>query len=933
MTPQAGISPRRTFLGWRRPLPESVCRFLLDGLDGPLLDLSPLLVIVPTRGAGRRLREALVRAAAGRGAGLLPPAIETPAYLIDPGRHGIDCLCAAAELAHWAAVARKLPTPSYPALFPSQPEAKNFGWALTIGRLLRDLKSALVEGGHTVASAMAAAADRLREPELWRELAAIEQLYLQAVAAAGAADPAAARLALGQRPRLPAKVRRLVVAAVPDPLPLAVAAMARLSLPVDILIHAPAEESAGFDPWGRPLPSRWNSGAIDLSAPAAEVVAADDPAGQAQAVVAALAGAGDQAAAVCVADPELVPQLLATLADAGIDAYDPAGTPVSRHGVVLLLRLFRDLVESGSGRHLALFCRHGDALAWLADHAGCSGAALLQALDERMGEILPERMEDLFEHPGGNPALRRALAGLGDLLHRFRRQSLPEAVEELLTTVYGNRRIDDDDAGHLFRQSAGQLRTLLDECSRLHDFTLDRQDLFDLLLERLADATIYPAHDPASLEVGGWLENAWQDAPVLVIAGMNEGRVPARLRHSPFLPDSLAGSIGLRDEAFIAARDGLLLAAAVNERRHGGGAIVLTFGRRSLRGEPLLPSRLLFRCPDEELAGRAARLFASPAPPPPAPARTTPFPLTLPAGPYQPPERMSVTALGEYLDCPFRFYLRRVLGMERLDASKTELDALDFGTLAHAALEDMGREERIWSCADPGPIAAFLEDRLRVHVGGRFGKRLPAVVAWQMDTLRRRLTAAARLQAQLAADGWEILAIEEKGELRLDCLTVVGRIDRIDRHRRSGSLRIIDYKTGDRAKEPLTAHLGRAAGQTPTYAVTEVDGREKAWLDLQLPLYLHMLAAKGATGANTELAYWVLPKAISESGLQVWEGLTDGLLASALACARGVVRDIAAGVFWPPAPSPRHDDFAELFSGPAESCFRIPDWFRTRGQP
>ncbi|MEW6427956.1 MAG: PD-(D/E)XK nuclease family protein [Thermodesulfobacteriota bacterium] len=932
MTPRAGIPPRRTFLDWRRPLPESVCRFLLDGLDGPLFDLSPILVIVPTRGAGGRLREALVRTAAGRGAGLLPPAIETPAYLIDPGRHGIDCLSPAAELAHWAAVVRKLPTPSYPALFPSQPEGRDFGWALATGRLLRDLKAALVEGGHTVAGAMAAA-DNLREPELWRELAAVEQLYLQAVAAAGGTDPAAARLALGKRPRLPAKVRRLVVAAVPDPLPLAVAAMARLSLPVDILIHAPAEEAAGFDPWGRPLPACWNSVAIDLAGPGLEVAAADDPAGQARAVAAALAGAGDQAAAVCVADPELAPQLLDSLTDAGIDAYDPAGIPVSRHGVVLLLRLFQDLAESGSGRHLALFCRHGDALAWLADYAGCSGAALLQALDERMGELLPEQMEALFEAPGGNPALRRALAGLADLLHRFRRQPPAEAVEQLLTTVYGNRKLADDDAGHLFRQAAGQLRALLDECGRLQGVTLDRQELYSLLLERLADAAIYPAHDPDSLEVGGWLENAWQDAPVLVIAGMNEGRVPARLRHSPFLPDSLAGSLGLRDEAFVAARDGLLLAAAVNERRHGGGRIVLTFGRRSLRGEPLLPSRLLFRCADGELAGRAARLFAAPPPPPPAPARTISFPLTVAAGPYPLPERMSVTALGEYLDCPFRFYLRRILGMERLDASKTELDALDFGTLAHAALEDMGREKRIWSCADPGLIAAFLEDRLRAHAGGRFGKRQPAVVAWQLDTLRRRLTAAARLQAQLAADGWEILAIEERGELRLDGLTVVGRIDRIDRHRRSGSLRIIDYKTGDRAKEPQAAHLGRPAGLTPAYALTEADGKEKAWLDLQLPLYLHMLAATGATAAGTELAYWVLPKAIGESGLRIWEGFTDSLLASALACAGGVVRDIAAGVFWPPSPSPRHDDFAELFSGPAASCFRIPDWFRTRETP
>ena len=42
------------------------------------LDLSDLLVVVPTRNAGRRLREALAVASSDRSRGLLPPQVRVP---------------------------------------------------------------------------------------------------------------------------------------------------------------------------------------------------------------------------------------------------------------------------------------------------------------------------------------------------------------------------------------------------------------------------------------------------------------------------------------------------------------------------------------------------------------------------------------------------------------------------------------------------------------------------------------------------------------------------------------------------------------------------------------------------------------------------------------------------------------------------------------
>ena len=43
--------------------------------------------------------------------------------------------------------------------------------------------------------------------------------------------------------------------------------------------------------------------------------------------------------------------------------------------------------------------------------------------------------------------------------------------------------------------------------------------------------------------------------------------------------------------------------------------------------------------------------------------------------------------------------------MEPVDLAKAELDARDFGTLLHAALQVMGGDEKLAPCADEGGVA------------------------------------------------------------------------------------------------------------------------------------------------------------------------------------------------------------------------------------
>ena len=160
---------------------------------------------------------------------------------------------------------------------------------------------------------------------------------------------------------------------------------------------------------------------------------------------------------------------------------------------------------------------------------------------------------------------------------------------------------------------------------------------------------------------------------------------------------------------------------------------------------------------------------------------------------------------------------------------------------------------------------------------------------------------------------------------------IVARIDRIDRHRRDGRLRVMDYKTFEKLKTPAEMHLGSCRQDTPAYAQVDVFGDRgrvwrKAWQDIQLPLYREALIASGSYDANQiELGYFILPRAIGETGFQPWGDYTTALHDSAMTCADGVLAAIAAGVFWPPRDVPPDwDDYASLFVGTPEQCFEPP---------
>jgi ATP-dependent helicase/nuclease subunit B len=258
------------------------------------------------------------------------------------------------------------------------------------------------------------------------------------------------------------------------------------------------------------------------------------------------------------------------------------------------------------------------------------------------------------------------------------------------------------------------------------------------------------------------------------------------------------------------------------------------------------------------------------------------------------------------------------------------MDALDFGVMIHAVL-DLMAESGMWKCSDAGKLQAFLDDEAGKWVTARFGKRLPLPVTVALTAAGQRLASLARVQVELAGQGWDTFRAEHSYELELKGMRITGRIDRIDRHRETGAVRIIDYKTADTEQPPFKVHLRRATDDTPAYAGIDLGGKEMRWVDLQLPVYRMLAAANGVDAERVELGYFNLPKAVARTGLYLWEDFGDELQAGALTCAEAIVERIRRREFWPPSEKVDHDNFEDLFAAAPVDCVSSAGFKTTAG--
>jgi len=901
---------------WDRPLPAQAAAWLAQDWtgNGPL-DLGGVLVIVPTRQSGRRLREALAEHASARGSAVLAPRVILPEDLLAAPTGGLAVPVASrleAQLA-WTEVLRTVDLEDFRAVFPMDPPVRNFAWAARLAAQLQRLQSALGENGLRLRDVVRRAGDGLPETERWTQLAALERRCDARLAAAGRCEAQAARIELARSAALPEGVTRIVLLATPDPLPLVMGLLAEFAqhLPVDVLVFGPADDAELFDEWGRPREEAWSHRPLALQDFASQVHLCADAAEQAARVteLARHYGEPEGMLAIGVADAEVAPALENGLRSAGLAVFNPGGRPRRRDGLHTLLAAMAALVREPSFDTVQILARCPDFLAWLRSRTAGSFSisGLLQELDDLHGRHLPATIPGALGHTAKRPRARAALEAAQELRAQLTGGEFPENAATALETLFRARRVIEDPA---LEESAEAWMEVLREAAvaRVEGPALTHAEWWELTLAQFGESLRFDDRPAGAIDLLGWLELLWEDAPHLVVTGLNDGRLPETVTGDPFLPEALRARLGLKTNEARFARDAYLL-SALAACRVGVGRLDLLVGKVSAAGDPLRPSRLLLACAETELPRRVAMLFRPvEAARPGLPWRRA-WKLVPPV--MAPPARVSVTAFRDYLRCPFRFALQHVLGMEMVDPFKSELDAMDFGILCHAALEEMGREPGLRDCTDAAVLREFLLAHVNRRSRDRYGGELTLPLIVQLESARQRLARAAEVQAEQRAAGWVIAHVEHKFELRLGAVTVSGKIDRVERHAETGAVRVIDYKTSDKGVTPLAAHVRsvRREETAPEWARFTLNGKELVWTDLQLPLYLQALAGEfgGAVGAG----YFNLPKAVGETNLVMWEDYDAAWRAAALRCAEGVAAGVAAGKFWPPAEvPPRNEDEA-----------------------
>ncbi len=906
---------------------NSVVDWLLDEVDEGVADLREWMLLLPTRQAGRRLREALASEMNQCGGALFPPRTGTPWHLVRADEKAV-----ASELAclwHWDRVLGGLNPKQFKKLFPRLMKKPDATWRRQMAQTLHGLRGSLAEGGLDCAAV--ATAEPCPEKARWQELKKLEEAYRNSLGQKQ--DLHDAKRKAAAKPTLVEGIRKIAVLGVPDLPGLVQTALGNCmaqGISVDVVVFGPKKGADWFDAWGRPQPGKWAG--LKLTLEKENLVACLDEDSQAQAITQRLAAYGENRAqhvAVGVADPAVTPRLERALADADIAGFNPDGLSLRRSPLVAFLQALAELLRQPSFAHADALLRMPDAWGWAAGVTKhFSPEKLLHGLDELRTKHLPSRLDGAvrLHFEGGKTArrihARTVLAELEKVLKQIHQTPLSVGLLEFLRAAFGQREFiegRESDAADL--ESAKIFMDRLGEWeAATGDDAWPASEALALLIEAVGSEAVFAERRPEAVDIQGWLELAWEDAPHLMVAGANEGMLPESIRGDLFMPDALREMLGLRTNADRLARDAWLMELLVQTRARSG-RVEFFIGRQRVSGNPLKPSRLLFRCENEQLAGRVKLLFDKLPQDPQPPVWSAPWKLASPnVGTV---DHLSASAIRNYLECPYRFYLRKVLKMKPQDYEQRELDAMDFGSLVHAVLEAFGKNEEARKRTDAHAIQKFFAAELARQMEAKFGKRPPMALQVQQEIAVRRLQFAAHVQAAERAAGWEIVDTEKNFEKSLDGMKVIGWIDRIEKNRKTGAMRVLDYKTSNAGDVPMKKHWTRfKAGRddaVPKFAQFKMNGKDHVWRDLQLFVYAWALGE--IENDRLELGYFNLPAVGTGAGVALIQPDDAEIRRAAVDCARGVVAAVGRGHFWPPAPKLKYDDYEGiLFNQPEISA-------------
>lgn len=938
---------KRIFLGWHKPVSVLSAEKLLGYQNEnsfSAIDLSRLLVVVPTRQSGRLLENELLKIAESDNKALFPPLFKTPLNLLELSENSADAINEQTAMMEAISSFDELQS-----LFPKGTPKKDAG-RFEAAKTICSLRSTLAEQGLYIKDAAENSFIKENEPQRWADLLKLETCYQNILKDRGLIDRTEALIS-GAEESVISEFEKVIVVSVPDPLPLTLKVLqkAKEIIPVEIWINAPLEKKDLFDSFGIPkegaftvLPDIKDDNISIVRKPA-------DASEKSIQIFSEKEGLTVDNIALALFTDELFSPFKDSFEERGYSTYDPAGESCGEGVLYNLIKDFSQFLIEKDYETFSSLLKNPHFTEYLFTN-GKDRNLFLMLLDKFHDEILPVdairiyneilRITDDSQYAYLKDIVQIFPSSVKIILNEEDENPQIELLLSFLTEIYSKpKKFIDDKQKEIFSLKIKQISSLIYEFKSIVDsLKITDSEASRLLHSNIEKSSVYPSHSADSIPLQGWLEMNWSPAKHIVLAGFNEGFIPESITSDLMLPESARKALNLKNNAQRMTRDLFLMQTLIESRKDNLHIIVL---KTNAQGDPLKPSRILFSCSKDKVIKRAIYLFGEDSP---QSAKVKSLsdrseqPLLIPQMIKKNPEKISVTAFKNYLECPFRYYLGRLLGMEHLFGEENQMSNLVFGTLCHWTLEQYGKDYT-GELSNVEDTRAFLLDTLQQKTHEKYGFKQTLAIQLQIENAKRRLEKAAAIEVESRISGWEIVACEYKVESVIEDVLVSGKIDRIEYNSNLNKWRIIDFKTSATSEKPENTHLGKDAGfeDPEMFSVKIKEGKPaKLWKNLQLPLYIKLLensndlvASNGtkfdASLMNFEVGYFNLPDAITETGLYFWKGYSNAFTDAAFECASEVIKRIKNKVFWPPKTRVEFDNFEELYTEDIINNFRLSE--------
>lgn len=886
-----------------------VLHALVDALveqagSGEEIDLSGHLVVLPTSRGRWRLESLLLDRAAEAGLRLVPPEMLTPGTLLDrlivPQRSLASGMVSGLA---WLESVHALDADTQQDLLGYDDPlsvAESHALAQRLARVCRELAAVHLDPGDVADRSESAGV--MVDRDRWDMIAAIQEDMLERLASMNIDDRDESHRQAIERGVLHlhgVTNITLIAAEIPDRMRRVLEIASDLGIPVTNVIHGDISTLGNaFQADGTLDVEAWRTREITLDTNDITMVpSVDDQIAAAFEYAADLGDVNADQIRFIMPDESLLPTLEAAAITEGIPLEHFEGPPVSESRVGQLLGALVGVAEQYTAATLADLIRHPDVTQWLQHHGALTPVT---TWDDMWRCHVPGSINDLVSVATRDDevVLLKPIVELCAALDTHRPASDWAAVlMDFMTDVLdlGEQNTAKDAAFGLVHSVLVDLHEVPDGLG-----DLDAVDAIRLIQTQLAGVST-PSHiHTGGIEVLGWLDAHLDDAPHLVLTGLNEGTLPSAASVDAWLPEANRAVLGLACRSRREARDAFLFEAILQS----GRSTHLVCPKRDNSGEPLPPSSLLLRINGKALAHRILTMIAS---------DTTEFvptlagrrpmsdhesafdPNPMPTGDPQ-IASISVTSFKMFIENPYTFLVERDTRIKSQEVvTAHELDAMGFGMLVHAAVEQWGKDEMDRGAPETNPksVVSDMHAALDRYVDEFIGDHPLPGVALQLAMAKHRLSALGPVQAARARDGWRIHSIEQFYGMGSDAdvrskkfpsssgLYLTGKIDRVDVHETHG-YQALDYKSGRKATGADQAHRrGR--------------GKDKAWVDLQLPLYRVLLRGTGIDVPADGLGYILVPPDASQCRIDIASKWTDEMLDEAEERATEIVSIITSG--------------------------------------